>query len=137
MRVHHLNCVSGHAGVAIYHESRWLFYVADAYFYHAEMRSAPYCTPGLRLYQTLMEKDRGQRLANQARLRALAQAHDDITVFCAHDVRELESLSRRDSHRPVRALSDSTPHDWPSPHSPARSQPARGSVGISLVARSS
>jgi glyoxylase-like metal-dependent hydrolase (beta-lactamase superfamily II) len=112
----------GHAGVAIYHESRWLFYVADAYFYHAEMRREPSCTPGLRLYQTLMEKDRPQRLANQARLRALVQAHDDITVFCAHDVRELENLSQRDSHRPLRALSAPARHAVGSPNSPARSQ---------------
>jgi glyoxylase-like metal-dependent hydrolase (beta-lactamase superfamily II) len=126
----------GHAGVAIRQEAGWLFYVADAYFYHAEMHHEPYCTPGLRLYQTLMEKDRPQRLANQARLRALVLAHDDITVFCAHDARELENLSRRDSHLPARALSAATPHDRASPNAPAPAQPTRVAFDIRLVARS-
>jgi glyoxylase-like metal-dependent hydrolase (beta-lactamase superfamily II) len=125
----------GHAGVAIRQEAGWLFYVADAYFYHAEMRDEPYCTPGLRLYQTLMEKDRPQRLANQARLRAVARSHRDITVFCAHDVRELENLSRRESHLPARGLSAPPSHDWASPNSQAASQPTRGAFDISLVAR--
>jgi glyoxylase-like metal-dependent hydrolase (beta-lactamase superfamily II) len=93
----------GHAGVAIEQASGWLFYAADAYFYHAEMDQEPYCTPGLRLYQRLMEKDRQQRLANQRRLRQLAHSHGDIRVFCAHDVRELERLSGRSSHQPLRA----------------------------------
>jgi len=105
----------GHAGVAIHHQSGWLFYVADAYFYHAEMRRAPYCTPGLRLYQTLMEKDRQQRLHNQERLRALVHANDDVTVFCAHDVRELENLSGRSSYRPAHAAPAPPARGWPSP----------------------
>jgi glyoxylase-like metal-dependent hydrolase (beta-lactamase superfamily II) len=107
----------GHAGVAIQHASGWLFYAADAYFYHAEMRHAPYCTPGLRAYQRLMEKDREQRLGNQARLRELVRARDDVTVFCAHDVRELENLSQRSSHRPARALPTPAPQDWVQPSS--------------------
>jgi glyoxylase-like metal-dependent hydrolase (beta-lactamase superfamily II) len=90
----------GHAGVAIERDSGWLFYAADAYFYHAEMQQKARCTPGLRFYQTLMEKDRRARLANQGRLRNLAQTQPDITVFCAHDVRELERLSGRSSRQP-------------------------------------
>jgi glyoxylase-like metal-dependent hydrolase (beta-lactamase superfamily II) len=85
----------GHAGVAIELAERTLFYAADAYFFHAEMRAVPYCTPGLRLYQRMMEKERDERLANQRRLRELVQARADISVFCAHDVNELERLSGR------------------------------------------
>jgi hypothetical protein len=49
------------------------------------------CTPGLRAYQTMMEVDRRQRLANQARLRELSVAHrQDVRVICAHDPVELE-----------------------------------------------
>lgn len=110
----------GHAGVAIEHEAGWLFYAADAYFYHQEMRPHPYCTPGLRLYQRLMEKDREQRLGNQARLRELVHAHDGVTVFCAHDVRELENLSARSSHRPVRPLPAPALIDWAQPRTTAR-----------------
>jgi glyoxylase-like metal-dependent hydrolase (beta-lactamase superfamily II) len=101
----------GHAGVAVRREGGWLLYAADAYFYHAEMSRRPYCTPGLRLYQTMMQKDREQRLANQRRLRELALTHDDISVFCAHDVREFEQLSGRSLVAPA-----------PSP-SPSRREP--------------
>jgi glyoxylase-like metal-dependent hydrolase (beta-lactamase superfamily II) len=84
----------GHAGVAIREGAGWLLYAADAYFYHAEMDSdAPYCTPGLRLYQNMMQKDRAQRLLNQRRLRQLRRDHGEVTLFCAHDVREFEALS--------------------------------------------
>jgi hypothetical protein len=68
------------------------------------MHDEPRCTPGLRLYQTLMEKDRRQRLGNQVRLRELAQGHREITIFCAHDGRELERLSGRPSHHPAQPL---------------------------------
>ncbi len=91
----------GHAGVAVQLPERWLFYVADAYFYHAEMEAVPRCTPGLRLYQTMMEKDRRQRLHNQRRLRELALSESDIAVFCAHDVSELERMSGRSSRSPA------------------------------------
>jgi glyoxylase-like metal-dependent hydrolase (beta-lactamase superfamily II) len=87
----------GHAGIAVKTDHGWLFYAADAYFYHAEMDvERPRCTPGLEAYQTLMEKDRGARLLNQDRLRELKRAHGDaVTIFCAHDLREFEQLSER------------------------------------------
>src|SRR5690606_5951430 len=73
----------GHAGVAVRRERDWLLLAGDAYFYHAEMNvSAPSCTPGLRAYQRLMEKDRKQRLHNQARLRELKRAHGaEVTII--------------------------------------------------------
>jgi glyoxylase-like metal-dependent hydrolase (beta-lactamase superfamily II) len=87
----------GHAGIAVKTDPGWLFYAADAYFYHAEMDvERPRCTPGLEAYQTLMEKDRGARLLNQERLRELKRAHGDaVSIFCAHDVHEFEQLSAR------------------------------------------
>lgn len=85
----------GHAGVAVRSEGRWLLQAGDAYFWHDEMDAArPRCTPGLAAYQTLMEKDRGQRLANQARLRRLkAERPDEVRLFCAHDPIEFEALA--------------------------------------------
>jgi glyoxylase-like metal-dependent hydrolase (beta-lactamase superfamily II) len=82
----------GHAGVAIRRSEGWLLHAGDAYFYRGEMREAKrHCTPGLRLYQTMMETDRQLRLANQERLRRLSVEHQaDVRVFCAHDVVELE-----------------------------------------------
>lgn len=84
----------GHAGVAVKLSEGWLFYAADAYFFHGEMDlDEPRCPTGLRLYQTMMEKDRPQRLLNQQRLRDLKAAHgSEITIFCAHDVTEFEGF---------------------------------------------
>ena len=60
----------GHAGIAVRSGGQWLLQTGDAYFWHQEMDpDHPRCTPGLRLYHTLMEKDRRQRLGNQRRLR--------------------------------------------------------------------
>jgi glyoxylase-like metal-dependent hydrolase (beta-lactamase superfamily II) len=98
----------GHAGVAIRRAGHWLFYVADAYFFHAEMNvERPYCTPGLIAYQTMMEKDRHARLHNQDRLRELKRAHStEVSIFCAHDVREFERLSGRSHREPVPLRAD-------------------------------
>ncbi len=85
----------GHAGIAIRTPERWLLQAGDAYFYHREMDMAdPWCTPGLRLYQTMLEKDRKARLDNQQRLRQLRHAHGgEVDVFCAHDPLEFEHLT--------------------------------------------
>lgn len=95
----------GHAGIAVRTNDGWLFYTADAYFYHAEMDlQRARCTPGLRAYQTMMEKDRRLRLLNQRRLRELRRSNGhEIEIFCAHDVRELERLSGRSHRLPVAA----------------------------------
>ncbi|MBX5462628.1 MAG: MBL fold metallo-hydrolase [Steroidobacteraceae bacterium] len=93
----------GHAGVAVRLADRWLLQAGDAYFYHAEMHPEhPYCTPGLRFYQWLMEKDRASRLQNQQRLRTLKHEHGKLVqVLSSHDVREFERLAHRPAARPV------------------------------------
>jgi glyoxylase-like metal-dependent hydrolase (beta-lactamase superfamily II) len=96
----------GHAGVAVRRDDgRWMLQAGDAYFYHREMDlDDPYCTPGLRTYQTMMEKDRGARLANQQRLRELRRKHGaQVQVFCGHDPLEYEQLSGRLMGTPVMA----------------------------------
>lgn len=87
----------GHAGVAVREPNRWLLVAGDAYFDHDELDLVnPRCTPGLRLYQRMMEKDRRMRLRNQERLRELVREHGDrIKVICSHDARELELDSGR------------------------------------------
>lgn len=88
----------GHAGVAVRRAGgRWLLQAGDAYFHHREMDlDRPWCTPGLRMYQTLMEKRRGSRLANQQRLRELRRAHGgEVEIVCAHDPVEYERLAGR------------------------------------------
>ncbi len=93
----------GHAGIAVRRERDWLFHAGDAYFHHQEIDlQHPRCTPGLALFQKLMEKDRAQRLATQERLRALRRAQGDaVQIFCAHDADEFVSLSGRSHMEPV------------------------------------
>ncbi|HEX8570138.1 MAG TPA: MBL fold metallo-hydrolase [Caulobacteraceae bacterium] len=87
----------GHAGVAVQTSGGWILNAGDAYFYRGEMDvQRKTCTPGLRAYQTMMEVDRTQRLANQDRLRALKQEHGgEVTIFCSHDAKELETMRAR------------------------------------------
>jgi len=84
----------GHCAVAVNRGDRWLLHAGDAYFFHEEMNAQrPYCPPGLRLFQTFAEVNRGQRLGNQARLRALAQEQaGKVEVFCAHDATEWQRM---------------------------------------------
>jgi glyoxylase-like metal-dependent hydrolase (beta-lactamase superfamily II) len=85
----------GHAGVAVDTGNGWLLHAGDAYFYRGEMRGEKRkCTPGLRGYQTMMEVDRTQRLANQEKLRRLSvEKAGEIRILCAHDVVEFEAAA--------------------------------------------
>jgi glyoxylase-like metal-dependent hydrolase (beta-lactamase superfamily II) len=94
----------GHAGIAVRSDRGWLLDAGDAYFYHREMDTEPYCTPGLRLYQWMMQKDGAQRLGNQRRLRELVHSAADVTVFCSHDLDEMERLSGRSVELPAEAF---------------------------------
>jgi glyoxylase-like metal-dependent hydrolase (beta-lactamase superfamily II) len=96
----------GHAGVAIKEDQGWKLLAGDAYFYHAEMNyKKPYCTPGLEVYQAMLEKDRQARLNSQVQLRELARSQSgEVTVFCSHDVREFERLSGRSADIPAEKL---------------------------------
>ena len=84
----------GHAGIALQVDGRWMMHAGDAYFYRGEMDpSRRRCTPGLRFYQTLMQKNAKLRHYNQERLRELVKHHgSEVTVFCAHDAEEFERL---------------------------------------------
>lgn len=95
----------GHCGVAVQREGDWLLLAGDAYFYHAEMDwKNPRCTPGLRFYQWMLEKNRDARLWNQRRLRELKRTRgDQVTIFSSHDVREYQFLARQSSRVPIGA----------------------------------
>jgi glyoxylase-like metal-dependent hydrolase (beta-lactamase superfamily II) len=88
----------GHAGVAIATADGWLLHAGDAYFYRDEVRRPERrCTPGLALYQTMMEVDRSARLENQRRLRALSLQRDaGVRLICAHDAVEFERCAAGD-----------------------------------------
>jgi glyoxylase-like metal-dependent hydrolase (beta-lactamase superfamily II) len=84
----------GHAGIAVRTGPGWVLNAGDAYFYRRELdQDRRRCTPGLRLYQTMMEVDRDRRFANQERLRALKRDKGgEVTIFCSHDEKELEAM---------------------------------------------
>ena len=94
----------GHAGIAIDRGDKWVLLAGDAYFYHDEMHpTRPCCTPGLRFYQWMMDKDRNARLHNQERLRRLKESSADrVEIFCSHDVREFERVSGGSFNEPAR-----------------------------------
>ena len=93
----------GHAGVAVLRGDKWLFSTGDAYFWHSEMDPRrPRCTPGLRLYQWMMQKDGKARLWNQERLRQLKRENGgDLELFCGHDPLEFQRLAGRPLDQPV------------------------------------
>lgn len=96
----------GHTGVAIKMADQWLLQAGDAYFFHKEMDlNHPWCTPGLRFYQWMMDKNRRSRLWNQERLRCLLREHgSQVTVFCGHDIIEFERLSGRSAEVPAEQI---------------------------------
>jgi glyoxylase-like metal-dependent hydrolase (beta-lactamase superfamily II) len=87
----------GHAGIAVRREQGWLLQAADAYFFHEEMNpERPRCTPGLRFYQWMMQKDGQARRQNQARLRDLVRSSGgEVAVVSSHDPVEFERLAGR------------------------------------------
>jgi glyoxylase-like metal-dependent hydrolase (beta-lactamase superfamily II) len=96
----------GHCGVAIDRGDRWLLDAGDAYFFHDEMDlTNPRCTPGLRAYQWMMDKNGEARRWNQDRLRILLREQPDrVTVFSSHDEVEFERLSGRSARVPADPL---------------------------------
>lgn len=90
---------TGHCGIAIDTHDGWLLHAGDAYFYRGEMDLDDYhCTPGLRLYQNIMQVDHKMRIWNQKRLRKLNREQGgQVKIFSAHDAIEYENLLRDDS----------------------------------------
>jgi glyoxylase-like metal-dependent hydrolase (beta-lactamase superfamily II) len=93
----------GHCGVAVRRPGGgWLLHAGDAYFYTGDKESPRSCPPGVRAYQAALAVDGRQRIANLARLQELHAQHGsntggdgEVTVFCAHDLTELEALRGR------------------------------------------
>jgi len=96
----------GHCGIAVKTSDKWLLLAADAYFHRDELDlEHPRCTPGLRFYQWMLEKNRSERLRNQHRLRELRRAHgDEVTIFSGHDIEEFERLAGHSARLPPDAV---------------------------------
>ncbi len=105
---------AGHCGVAVGEGGRWLLHAGDAYFHRAEMHPQhPRCPTALAAYQFLMQTDGRARRNNRQRLRELAaRAREEVTIFCSHDIGELETCQRvaeqaqRAAARPAAASSE-------------------------------
>ena len=88
----------GHCGVAVRRPGGgWLLHAGDAYFSAGDKESPRSCPPGIRAYQAGLAVDGRQRRDNLARLQELHREHGprgdgEVTVFCAHDLAELEAL---------------------------------------------
>lgn len=86
----------GHAAVAVGTADGWLLHCGDAYFHYGEMENHPRCPRMLSLFQEIVQVDKQDRLANQDRLRELAQSarigDERVRVFSAHCAHELLEL---------------------------------------------
>ena len=122
----------GHAGIAVATDAgpqvgegpvHWLLQAGDAYFHRDELDPVrPRCTPGLRMYQRMMEKNRRARLWNQARLRALHRDHEAaVTIISGHDPIEFQRLAGRSLDQPPPAR---RPNLVAVPEPPPRSPPS-------------
>lgn len=71
------------------------------------MAAEPHCTPGLRAYQAMMDKNRGLRLTNQERLRTLKQAHgSEVAMLCSDDLHEFEYHAGCPASQPAGPFAD-------------------------------
>ena len=74
----------------------------------------PWCTPGLRLYQTMLEKDRRARLRNQQRLRRAegGAGVGVVQIFHPRTIRSSSSGCRVESARVPESAFTDTPGGW-------------------------
>lgn len=76
----------GHCGIAVRSGDKWLLHAGDSYFHHGQLDPSPRMPLVLGYFQRKVDMDRGRRIANQARLRALKLDRGDrVTIFNSHD----------------------------------------------------
>lgn len=85
----------GHCGVAVRAESGWMMHCGDAYFFHGQMNpSHPHITPGMMLFERLVQTDAAKRIHNLERLQDLVRRHgNEVELFCAHDAVEFQRFA--------------------------------------------
>ncbi len=86
----------GHSAVVIgAPKGRWLVHAGDAYFHRSTVSERPAVPFGLRVFERQMRVDREAWQSSQEALRKLQLENADVSMFCAHDVVELEQASVR------------------------------------------
>lgn len=82
----------GHAAIALESDDGWMLHCGDAYFARPSIEAGGRLPVGLRIFQRAAALRYDAMLANQARLRELHAADPELTMFCAHDPRELAAF---------------------------------------------
>lgn len=82
----------GHTGIAVRTGSGWKLHCGDAYFFHGQMDPAhPHTSPGMNIFERLVQTEATARIRNQERLLDLVRRKgNEIEVFCAHDPVEFQ-----------------------------------------------
>lgn len=76
----------GHSGVAVREGDKWLLHCGDAYFHRSQVTASPTVPAGLKVFEAMVQTQRGPRLRNLERLRQLAaNSNQQVELFCAHD----------------------------------------------------
>jgi glyoxylase-like metal-dependent hydrolase (beta-lactamase superfamily II) len=83
----------GHSAVLVGAGERWLLHAGDAYFHRSAVTATPAVPEALRLFEARMRVDKAAWQGSVERLRELRARHADLTIFCAHDVSELEAAA--------------------------------------------
>lgn len=85
----------GHMGVAVRDATgRWLLHAGDAFLDGRQVQTPSRCHPGAAVLQRMIASSNRSRRDNTERLRELAATHPtEITVFCAHDRAQFETLA--------------------------------------------
>lgn len=76
---------TGHCGIAIKANNKWIFYIADAYYLRAELSDSS--NPVNELARMRAEND-DLRLVSIIKIRKLIKEHPEIEVFGYHDIEE-------------------------------------------------
>ncbi|MDP9134858.1 MAG: MBL fold metallo-hydrolase [Actinomycetota bacterium] len=85
----------GHSGVAIREADGWLLHCGDAFFFPGDLETPRRCPPGLRLFQNVMQHNRGDRRRNRERLRELHRERGgEVRLICSHDPTMFEHAAR-------------------------------------------
>jgi len=87
----------GHCGLAVRQGEKWLLHAGDSFYSHGQIDAPPSRMPvALGLFQRWADADRGQRVANQERLRALkARTGREVAIICSHDPTDFDRDAQR------------------------------------------
>ena len=84
----------GHSAIIVNAGSRWLVHAGDAYFHRNSVEGARGLPIGVAAFERATQTIPAARRASVAALRQLRESYSDLDLFCAHDPREYDAISR-------------------------------------------